>query len=181
MEKEKYYVFLDIDGTLWDYEYRMYNNNGLLKPQSMEALNYLLDRISDEHDVQIVMTSRRRKQFDSACKLLYDSGLKKCYKNIDKTPWVEGDRGKKILDYMKNSGQKFIYDNNILKQKLLRMLKKPIFDRYVVLEDESDKVVQAIPKDKLISPNIISNALSMDMVKNFLTKEGILGVSHEKE
>ena len=64
MKKNPYYVFLDIDGTLWDYDFRIRNKELTLNPQSLMALNYLLDNISQKYEVRIVMTSKRRQFFE---------------------------------------------------------------------------------------------------------------------
>ena len=174
MNKERYYVFFDIDGTLWDCVYRMYNKTELLKPESMKALNYLLDELDKKYDLQIIMTSRRRYLFKETCELLYNSGLDRKYNKIGKTPWVEGNRGKKILDFMKNDGYKVVYENNSIKNKLAKLFNVNIFKNYVVLDDDYEGVKDYIPDDRIISPNIATNALDFSMVKEFLSAEGII-------
>ena len=171
MNKSDYFVFLDIDGTLWDWEYRLKHKGKLLRPESMNALNYLLDKLSESYNVKIVMTSKRRQYFKETCKLLYDSGLDSKYNNIDRTPWEEGARGKKILEYMKNQGCKFPQQNNKVVMKMLKMLRKKIFSNYVVLDDDIDKITEYIPRQRIISPNMDYNSLDLKMVKEYLSKE----------
>jgi len=176
---QNYYVFLDIDGTLWDYDHKLKNNTGLLKPESMTALNFLLNKLQEKYAVKIVMTSRKRQHFEKACKLLYDSGLDTQFNDIDKTPWEEGDRAGKILSYMYNQGIKVVYNKSKLEMKLAKLLKKDIFDKYVVLDDEIRKDNKFIPEDKLITPNLYTGSLNKYHVLRFLEREGLSSAEQE--
>ena len=181
MNKSNYYIFLDIDGTLWDYDYRMYNKSGLLKPESMEALNLLISVLDKNYNPRIVITSRRRKNFEATCKWLYDSGLNKDFSNIDRTPWEEGDRGKKILNYMHVREKDVIYSKNKFKNKLANLMGRKVFKNYVVIDDEAYKLDSYIPEDKIIAPNILSRALSLQHINEYLRKQYLIESNPQDE
>ena len=82
---KKFYVFLDIDGVLWDWEWRKaeiekqtIKKGGLIKdfkPESMEALNALLEKIGEKYDSQLVISSTWRIHMDVLSQALSDNGF----------------------------------------------------------------------------------------------------------
>ena len=68
---KKFYLFLDIDGVLWDWAYlkkeiaegRIKKGGiaGNFKPESINSLNYLIRRLSEKYDVKLVISSSWRK------------------------------------------------------------------------------------------------------------------------
>ena len=110
-------VFLDFDGvvnTLIIYKEpikarRLLQKDGyyfdLCYPQDKRVSNtqavLWLEKLCKEFNADIVITSTWRKDYELACECLYNSGLSKEIKIIDKTPWLDGYRGKEIDAWLK--------------------------------------------------------------------------------
>lgn len=60
-----------------------------------------LEKLCKEFNADIVITSTWRKDYGLACKCLYNSGLSKTIRVIDKTPWLDGYRGAEIDAWLK--------------------------------------------------------------------------------
>ena len=60
-----------------------------------------LEKLCKEFNADIVITSTWRKDYELACECLYNSGLSKEIKIIDKTPWLDGYRGTEIDAWLK--------------------------------------------------------------------------------
>lgn len=110
--KEKFYVFLDIEGTLGDVQYSMDQLalghkeylDILINPESVSALNHLLSSLETKFDVQLVVSSDYRKDMNYLELKLKEKGLKYS-KSIDKTPFIPNNsqlRAKQILEYLKS-------------------------------------------------------------------------------
>lgn len=109
--KEKFYVFLDIEGTLGDIDYNAkqidlgYHDDLdiLIDPKCVSALNYLIDNLQKRFDVQLVISSDYRKYMDVLKLKLKEKGLKTI--KIDSTPRINTQnqyRSKEILAYLCN-------------------------------------------------------------------------------
>lgn len=110
-------VFLDFDGvvnTLMIYKEpikarRLLQKDGyyfdLCYPQDKRVSNtqaiLWLEKLCKEFNADIVITSTWRKDYELACECLYNSGLSKEIKIIDKTPWLDGHRGTEIDAWLK--------------------------------------------------------------------------------
>lgn len=60
-----------------------------------------LEKLCKEFNADIVITSTWRKDYELACECLYNSGLSKTIRVIDKTPWLDGYRGAEIDAWLK--------------------------------------------------------------------------------
>ena len=110
-------VFLDFDGvinTLMIYKEpikarRLLQKDGyyfdLCYPQDKRVSNtqavLWLEKLCKEFNADIVITSTWRKDYELACECLYNSGLSKTIRVIDKTPWLDGYRGAEIDAWLK--------------------------------------------------------------------------------
>ena len=108
-----FYVFLDIDGVLWDWAFvkeqiacgkqKMGGSIKNFNPQSIWALNYLIQKLGQEYNVKLVLTYTWRIDFGYACNVLYANKLK--YDGqifatlISSTP---NKRGLEILEFLKD-------------------------------------------------------------------------------
>ena len=109
--KEKFLVFLDIDGVLYDMEFCKHGRNkkgGIIKefkPESMEALNLLLDRLEIDHDVKLVISSTWRLNLERTEKVLKANGLK-YDKPFSATPFTSHpeQRGREIVMFVNSEG-----------------------------------------------------------------------------
>ena len=160
---KKFFIFLDIDGVMYDWDYIKaevdggnLNARGLkqFKPESIEALNLLMDTMRETHKVQLVISSTWR---DNAIIPLYQNGahLKGA---IHSTP-VLGDpahRGLEIISYL---------DKLNLKDDDYELL---------IIDDESFDFKTYFTDDQIIKTEMFHGALSVDMIKNYLNKKGYL-------
>lgn len=185
MENTKlpYYIFLDIDGTLWDLvfgnhvhgPYLPYQPEPRLKPESVSALNLLLSSLEDKFDTSLVITSGRRGNLAKCTEYLHRDGLE-YNKPIYCTKFVsEGSRGSKIVDYLQQENHgPFIYPTlNSVAQKLLFGLKNSDYSNYVVLEDERKKISKEIPSARCIITNKKHRSLTTAQVERYLSQNGI--------
>ena len=160
MEKERYYIFLDVDGVLYDYAWIKKNNKDVrtirkFKKESIDALNLLISNLEKKYDVDIVITSTwRLYKFQTLLSMLEYSGLNYA-KDIHKThesirPFT---RGEDILSYLKHR-------------------KNP--NNYVIIDDESFDFAKYFNTTKIIKPNIQNNALNTEMFTKFLSDNKLL-------
>ena len=183
--KQPYYIFLDIDGTLWDakfatsiHGYCYYNQtHPKLKQDSINALNVLLSSIENNFDSKLVITSRRRKNLQDCLNYLTENGL--VYdKPIYATKVGNSSRGEKIVDYMVSEGMTpftFPTLSNIV-QKMLFNFKNNDFKNYVVLEDEKNLIKNQIPPARTIMANHDSRSLTTKQVVSYLKANKISAV-----
>lgn len=180
--KENYYVFLDIDGTLWDAKFA-YNVYGAgfnyivdprLKKDSIEAVNLLLRSLEEKFDTQLVITSKRREYMNECVSYLQKYGLK-YDKPILCLPFGKNYRGERIIGYMQDQN-----DNPEHLKKPQNALAK-IFNafivkgkqNYVVLEDEYKLIKHSVPSRRLIFSDHNKRAITSKQVRNYLKTNDI--------
>lgn len=158
MNKEKFFVFLDIDGVLWDWEWRKSQfEKGSKKeyfweqfnPESMHSLNYLLKQLEKNYDCRLVISSTWRQNMEITNKILCLNGLE-FNKQILATPISANPkhRGEEILKFFgENKSQNF-----------------------VIIDDESFDFHKYFSCDKIIKTDIFSHSLSRKDVKTFLNR-----------
>ena len=172
MEKrENFYVFLDIDGVLWDWEWRLDAiEKGKIKslhfiedfnPKSVEALNFLLNKINETHDVKLVISSTWRSNLEFTKEVFdrHNVDYQGEYFATKHTDHPE-KRGLEILDFL-NTHEK---------------------GDYLIIDDEYCDLKQHFPSDKIIKTAIFKESLSKKHVENWLEKHPELsGEQSEKE
>ena len=173
--KEQYFIFLDIDGTLVDLEYGQrargpffsFGKNTVLNPESIEALNLLIDSLEQKYDTRLVITSGRRKNLHECVRHLYDNGLK-YDKPITCTPLTEGRRGQKIVDFMMTSSTQKYPKAKKLIDFILKRYADHGYKNYVVLENDISKIRYEIPPARRIITNAKNKALQPYQVEKYL-------------
>ena len=173
--REQYFVFLDIDGTLVDLKYGHYargpffrfGENSVLNPESIEALNFLLDSLEQKYDTRLVITSGRRKDLSACVRSLYENGLK-YDRAITCTPLSEGRRGQKIVDFMMTSSMPRFPKAQKMVDFILRRYADHGYKNYVVLENDISKIRYEIPPERRIVTNAKSRALQPYQVEKYL-------------
>lgn len=158
--KPKFFIFLDIDGVMYDWNYLVGNNiknGGIIKtynPESIKALNLLIERLSTCYTPVLVISSTCRRDMLFTVKTLKDNGfivnLRIYSTPISSTP---EKRGLEILSFLKM--QK---DNQ----------------NFVIIDDERFDYKEHFSLDKIIKPNMFTGSLNCDMVDNFLKHIGIV-------
>lgn len=160
---KKFFIFLDIDGVMYDWDYIKSEVDGgnsearslkKFKPESIDALNLLMDTLRQTHKVQLVISSTWR---DNAIIPLYRNGahLKGA---IHSTPrsYNPEFRALEIISYLEkwhlNEGD---YD-------------------FVVIDDEYFDFKKYFIDDQIIKTEMFHNALSIKQVQEFLAKKNLL-------
>ncbi|MBE7082682.1 MAG: hypothetical protein E7378_03310 [Clostridiales bacterium] len=156
--QKKFYIFLDIDGVLYDWDYifaeteagRMERGEFIkkFKPESMNALNFLIKKLACCYDVKLVISSTWRANLPYAIKTLKNNGLIYSDK-IERTPIYDpAKRGEQILDYLSD---KTNYE-------------------FVIIDDEMFDFKKFFSQEKIIKCEMFHSALDMAKVNNFLHK-----------
>lgn len=151
---QNYYIFLDIDGVLYDWQYlrtQPKTNGGIISkfnPQSVNALNYLIDNLSREFNVTIVVTSTWRHNMQNTINALKNNGVNISKIKVEKinSNLPESNRGALILDYLK------------LKQ----------FTNFVIIDDEYFDYAKCNLLSHLIKTNIQNKSLNVNLIKKHL-------------
>ena len=185
-KKEQYYIFLDVDGTLWDNTWASqfygpftpYINPetfiGPLKSESVQALNFLISSIEKHHNVSLIITSKRRQNMPRCIEFLHNQGL--TYdKPIFCTKYSSGPRGQKIIDYMTEQGETALsYQNKGFIERVLFNFANNDFKNYVVLDDNVSPLKKFIPESRMLLTNKEKQALTMKAVEKYLAKNHML-------
>ena len=163
-KKHKFYIFLDIDGVMWDWNYlkqvetksnTIVRADSVLNPKSVQALNALIHTLDQGFDTRLVVSSswRNVKAKRDNNYLLYDYGLE--YKKpIDHTilrdemdrPYT---RGQEIQDYL---------DKHMI---------SAMHGDYVIIDDEMDTLKPYQNAGKVIETSM-SKGLNMEHIRDFL-------------
>ena len=157
---KEFYIFLDIDGVLYDWDYIISEVNsgnmkkgGLItkfKKESIDALNYLIESLSKRYNVNVVITSSFRHNMNFIALKLRESNFN--YEGIlhkigDTFP--SSNRGKEIKKYL--DGKKDY--------------------EFLIIDDEMFDYKEEFEKFDMIKTEIYHNALNLDMVKRFLSNK----------
>lgn len=164
--KENFYVFIDIDGTLWDLDYLLnsiafqsYKYFRQPNINSLKALDYLIDQLKKDYNVHFVISSFWRKNSERDFKIMKEFGLK--YDGlVETTPLNIKKKGKAILEYLKD---------------------KPDNKNVVILEDSLRLVKDEFDNSCIIKTNRYKESLSNRLVDNFLAKLKMQNEVAEKE
>lgn len=173
--REQYFIFLDIDGTLVDFEYGQrvrgpffsFGENTVLNPESIEALNLLIQSLEQTYDTRLVLTSGRRENLRACVRNLFENGLK-YDRPITCTPLEPGRRGQKIVDFMMTSSMPKHPKLQKVVDYLLRRYADHGYKNYVVLENDASKIRYEIPPERRIMTNAKKRALQPYQVEKYL-------------
>lgn len=187
--KENYYVFLDIDGTLWDakFAYGIYGDifnyisYPTLKKDSINAVNLLLRSLEEKFNTKLVITSRKREYMSECIDYLQKNGLK-YDKPIFCLPFGETYRGARIVGYMQEQNNKpeHLSRPQNLFSKLLNAFIIKGSQNYVVLEDDFKLIKSSIPSRRLIFSNHQRKSITTKQVENYLKTNKIPVAKNEK-
>ena len=167
-----FFIFLDIDGTLWDNSQTDHNlvTNDQLNLDSINALNNLIDNLTKlNYDPCIVVISKRRVFWQSCKYFLYYHGVNEDVPML-KLPIGKFTRGERISI--------FLHDYACGRDICSGSRKYSFFDKlffnyskhaenYVVIDDNY-KALENIPAEHYIKTNIKNGALNQKMVDNYL-------------
>lgn len=157
--KKHFYIFLDVDGVLYDWEFirgqiragkiKKGGKISAFKPESIEALNYLIREKSKDNEVHIVISSTWRHYMETIIERLKEHGLD--YNGeFSRTP-ISGDpkkRSYEIKEYLRG---------------------KTNFD-YVIIDDEILDFNEQFDSSKIIKTELYERALDQELVTTYLNK-----------
>lgn len=160
MEKENFYVFLDIDGVMWDWPWRIEEiKKGRIRkgaaitefnPESVNALNQLLSYVNENYNCNLVISSTWRSFMKTTI-----STLKKNQvilpENIDRTPFSKASkqRGKEIADYLQG---------------------KPNSDNILIIDDETSDIIKHFSPDKIIKTSVYDESLRERHIEDWIER-----------
>ena len=160
--KKKFYVFLDIDGVLYDWNYIKSLGpehwGGVIvdfDPKSIEALNYLIAQLKKEYDVELVISSTWRSNMERTMQILINHGLKTEDLFISRTRNSTNPRyrGREIMDYLENKRDK---------------------ENYVIIDDETFDFKEYFHDTRIIKTDIFISGLKREMVDIFLKNNNLI-------
>ena len=157
--KKSFYIFLDVDGVLYDWEYiRSQIRSGKMKkggkidafkPESIDALNYLIREKSKGYEVNLVISSTWRHYMDTIISRLNEHGL--VYDGeFSRTP-ISGDPKKRSYEIKEYLRSKINYD-------------------YVIIDDEALDYKQQFDESKIIKTELYERALDKQLVDEYLRR-----------
>lgn len=166
--REKFYVFLDIDGVMYDWEFlksqgiKSFGRIKTFNPESVSALNYLLETLNQSYETELVISSTWRRDMLDTVKTLKDNGVKMNLRKVFATPIFNESktRGEEILSYLSKR-----QDNQ----------------NYIIIDDEISDIAPHFSSDKIIKTNIFTSGLKKDMVDKFFKQNHIPTHSSEHE
>lgn len=196
MEKEKFYIFLDIDGTLYTqndiHEYILSGKPirmsasywpNKCNDESRDAFNKLVNTLEEYYDVEIVIISQKRENMELCEEYLRDYGLN-ITKELKMTPFIEGPRAKKIIGYIKENSGKYPKTKNQFMNFLHR---KNITSKYVIIDDDTSAkegsttpLSDTFDTDTYIQVDGIKASLTMSQINNYLASLGLLQPEEQK-
>ena len=156
-KKKNFYIFLDIDGVLWDWDWRLKAiDKGQIKnlhfisdfnPKSVQALNFLIEKLKEENDVKLVISSTWRNNLEFTSEIFKNHNL-----NYDgellatKLSDHREKRGLEILDFLKTHEK----------------------GDFVIIDDEYCDLKNHFSTDKIIKTAIFDNSLSQKHIDAWL-------------
>ena len=152
--KSNFYVFLDIDGVLWDWKFikqSKIKKGGKIvtfNPESIEAVNYLFDELSFKYNPKLVISSTWRMNMDFTKKVLYGSGLRVREENIFSTDIIPKFKSREL------EVAKFLKE---VKEKT----------NYLIIDDDYD-FKKYYNENRVIKTNIYDGCLQKSMIDDFL-------------
>jgi len=182
-KQNNFYIFLDIDHSLWDWDYYKSENNkgGLFNPKSLEALNYFLELLRERnYNTTIVVTSKSRNNISDAIVLLRAEGLDSTVP-IDCTGGAKGsDSGANIIEYLKCHESGIVPSLSISDRFMAALYPKRVFDQYVVIDNRVDHLLPYIPKKHRIITNTVSGSLSKEMINLHINIENFSNFENQR-
>lgn len=154
--KETFYIFLDIDGVLYDWKYikslAPEYHGGIIKkfdPESIEALNYLIEKLEKDYCVELVISSSWRINMKVTLETLVSNGADIKNINVSKIGDLYNPhyRGREILKYLENKRNK---------------------ENYVIIDDEMFDFKECFSLDRIVKTDLFADDLKKDMIDIFL-------------
>ena len=152
-----FYIFLDIDGVLWDWAFvkeqialGKQKMGGIIRnfnPESIRALNTLIQKLQANYKVQLVVSSTWRYDLGYAINVLYANGLK--YNGeVFATP-ITSSPNKRALEILEFLSDKENYE-------------------FVVIDDGMFDYLEHFDKKNIIKTNMQNDSLNISHINKYL-------------
>lgn len=163
--KEKFYVFLDIDGVLWDWSWRIsevksgrVRGGGIItdfNPASVETLNNLIRNLSEKYDCKLVISSSWRVNMTMTEKALRKNHILIPNDKLDRTPLTirRGIRAEEIIAYL------FDKENR---------------NNYVIIDDETFNFETYFDPSHIIKTDIYAGSLCQEHIEKWKEANGLI-------
>ena len=154
---QRFYIFLDIDGVMYDWEYikSLSDKKSAIitkfKPESVSALNLLMQTLKTKYAIFLVITSTWRKNMGECLRMMHKNGVNLRLANVI----ISTDT--QTLNSRSEEIENFIAQKNIVLNK-----------NYVVIDDESMENSKLFEKSNIIKTNIFNDALSNKHITDFI-------------
>lgn len=158
--RENYYIFLDIDGVMFDWKYRLSSGKklrGIIKdfnPESVKALNFLCKTLCNQFNTSVVITSTWKSHWQELLDTFAKNGVDLSRATLDQTVTRENPnlRGKEIVEYLGTEKDK---------------------GNYVIIDDEMFDYRKHFQMSDIIKTNMQDGSLDMDKITHYLKTHGI--------
>ncbi|MBE5738231.1 MAG: hypothetical protein E7354_00645 [Clostridiales bacterium] len=157
-KKEDFYLFLDIDGVMWDWPWRIEEiKHGRIKkggsirhfnPESVEALNALMAYLNEDYNCNLVISSTWRRFMDLTLTTL-DNNNVVLPQNVERTPFSKNpkQRGREILSYLTDM---------------------PSSDNILIIDDGMHDFAEHFSPSQIIKTNIYGESLRHHHINNWI-------------
>lgn len=170
----KYFIFLDIDGTLWDFRDNpfMIMHSTHFNKDSVQAVNLLISGLKEKnYEPNLIIIGQLRENWDKCKAALYDQGLN-CQVPLYPLSIGKFSRGERISLFLhdfyhgkdvNSTKRNFSFADNVHKHYNKKL------NNYVVIDDNISHL-HNIPTSHIIETNMLCRALNSNLVNDFLLK-----------
>ncbi len=158
-KKENFYLFLDIDGVMWDWQWKLSEiKKGNIKegipltsfnPESVVALNTLIEYLQRDYDFNLVISSTWRANLPITVATLRKNKVN-LPQSISKTQFFKAPkgRGKQITTYLQGK-------------------RDP--QNYLVIDDKPHDFEECLDPSRIIKTNVYDKSLRLEDVNKWIT------------
>lgn len=158
--RDNFYIFLDIDGVMFDWKYRLSSGKKLggrikdFNPESVKALNFLCSTLSKQFNTSVVITSTWKQHWESLLEVFDANSVDLSGVSLIKTKTKDNPnyRGRDIVEFL---GKNYCDAN------------------FVIIDDEMFDYEKYFNRTDIIKTNMQDGSLNMNMVTYFLESKGI--------
>lgn len=155
--KNKFYIFLDIDGVFWDYKWLKkeidagrIKRGGLIcefDPKCVDAFNYLIGELNKKYEPVVVISSTYRNNMEKLRQMFLKFEINtKAIKEVVALKTLNFNRDEEIFE--------FIQENAV--------------ENYLIIDDENLNEKKLFKNNNIIKTDIFDSSLSVEKVKSAL-------------
>lgn len=150
---QNFYIFLDIDGVMWDFKTLRQEKkslirtliNGAVSEQSLDALHYLINILKQNYNPVLVISSERRRDLAKVKKLLRED-------------WLNCEFDTTGLQKFKTRGQ--------LVKEYLQVVQEEV--NFLIMDDFIGTYKNHFDMKKVLKTSLLGGALSRERINKHL-------------